>query len=145
MTDKFTPEELLRKITEELVDEVLGLDETALAEFFRTAGIDEQALVDEGRGAARRAIEQADAEVRRRARDQFEAAVTNAVQRTYGLPVDRGQRRVLLGNAVRRNPGLGPGITLQHRDLSELSDDDVESQLRKLQELGLLDSEGNFV
>jgi hypothetical protein len=138
-----TAEEILARMVEEVADDLLAVDDVALADLLRDSGIDEQRLLAEGQQSIAAAAERADAAVRQRVRKDFENASTAAVERAFRLPSDLVKRRRLLTDAVRRNPGLGPGVTLQHRDLSELSDDDVTKQLEKLVELGLIGDEGD--
>ena len=81
--------------------------------------------------------------LRRRARQDYGAAVVALMQRQLRLPKDPKARRSLLQAAASRQRSVG--LTLQHRDLTSLSDEDVESQLKKLHELGFIDEEGNIV
>ena len=132
-------DELLARIAEEVADDILALDDVALAALLRDASVDDKVLLAEGQESIAAAVEQADAVIRARARKDFENAAAAALQRSYRLPLDPATRRAMLNDAVRRNPMLGAGVTLQHRDLSELSDDDVTKQLTKLAELGVID------
>ena len=59
--------------------------------------------------------------------------------RGYDLPATPEARFALLVAAVRGKPWLSDMLTVEHRDLRGLPDDDVVSYLRQLAELGVLD------
>lgn len=64
--------------------------------------------------------------------------------RAARLPSTPMLRRKLLDRTVRRDPQTKQMVmTLQHRDYDSLSDSDVESALRQLDALGLLDDGGS--
>ena len=76
----------------------------------------------------------------RQARVAYESAAKGLSSRKYNLPTDGAERRTLLAAMLSRQPELGSvAFTAQHRDLKDLTDSDVESFLRQLGELGLLD------
>ncbi len=54
------------------------------------------------------------------------------------LPTTASQRRALLERSLRQRPDVRE-ITLQNRDLTELSDGDIDRLLAKLHHLGALD------
>jgi hypothetical protein len=75
------------------------------------------------------------------ARRQYEAAIEAMSRRGYTLPPTAEERRTLLVAAVTGNPGIRSAVTLQHRELKTLTDEDVAGYLKKLIELGLLGGE----
>jgi hypothetical protein len=108
---------------------------------------DEEVLANLMNELAEGVLEMSDEEIlaaAREARENPEDAAHRVAMRTrtYHLPDDPRDRRVLLDVVVRRNPRVRSAVTLQHRDLTSLSDADVESQLKKLQEIGFLDADG---
>jgi len=58
--------------------------------------------------------------------------------RTVRLPETSAERRALLQGFVARKPQMREALTLQHRNFESLSDADVESALKQLDALGLL-------
>jgi hypothetical protein len=69
-------------------------------------------------------------------------ALADLGSRTARLPADPAARRALLLRTVTRKPQMKDAVmTLQHRDFESFSDGDVESALKQLQALGLLDDE----
>jgi hypothetical protein len=76
----------------------------------------------------------------REARAAYDVAARGLSLRLYDLPSSNSERRVLLSTILSRRPDLGSlAFTAQHRELKDLTDSDVESFLRQLAELGLLD------
>jgi len=64
-------------------------------------------------------------------------------ERKYYLPESSEERRAMLLGFLNNNPDVGNAIlTTQHRGFEELSDEDVESYLKQLFELGALKSAG---
>jgi hypothetical protein len=77
-----------------------------------------------------------------RAHEAHQKAVLDLGARTSRLPADSGVRRRLLAAALQRRPDMRQGvITLQHREFESFSDADVESALKQLDALGLLDDD----
>jgi hypothetical protein len=76
----------------------------------------------------------------REARAEYESATKGLSSRSYDLPHGKGERRALLSSILSRRPELGSlAFTAQHRELKDLPDADVESFLRQLADLGLVD------
>ncbi len=74
------------------------------------------------------------------ARAVYESSVTAISSRTYNLPRDNSERRTLLNAVLAQKPDLQSlALTAQHRELKDLTDADIESFLKQLAELGLLD------
>jgi hypothetical protein len=60
--------------------------------------------------------------------------------RKYDLPETAAERMQLLNVILRERPDFQPIVmTAQHRNFTELTDEDVTSFLRQLKDLGLLD------
>jgi hypothetical protein len=76
----------------------------------------------------------------RRARADYESVAKELMSRSYDLPASRSERRILLSSILSQRPELHSlTFTAQHRELRNLTDSDIESLLRQLAELGLLD------
>jgi hypothetical protein len=77
----------------------------------------------------------------RAARALYESSVTTLSSRVYNLPQDSSEKRILLASVLAQKPDLRPiAFTAQHRELKDLTDADIESFLKQLAELGLLDA-----
>jgi hypothetical protein len=76
------------------------------------------------------------------ANEAHQKAVSDLGARTSRLPGDPASRRRLLAASLQRRPEMREAvITLQHREFDSFSDADVESALKQLDALGLLDEE----
>lgn len=143
MADKRDDEEILARLDEDLADLIRDLSDEEIVEAVKAEGEDPAVVAAHARSLIAQAIDRRAAALRRRARQDYEDAVVALTQRQLRLPADPKRRRSLLQTAASRQRSVG--LTLQHRDLTSLSDEDVESQLRKLHELGFIDDEGNVV
>jgi hypothetical protein len=76
--------------------------------------------------------------VLREARHEYERELANISEGHFDLPKTARGRRSWFLAALNQAPQLLPAFTLQNRDLSDLSDEDIESHLRKLAQLGVL-------
>lgn len=76
----------------------------------------------------------------RESRVAYETAISGLQRESCELPESAEERRHLLEGVLRDRPQFQDVLmTAQHRDFSELRDDDVTSFLRQLKSLGLLD------
>jgi hypothetical protein len=75
----------------------------------------------------------------RSARSRYEAAKAAIGRQAATFPADAGQRRALLAGALAAQPKFGAALTLQHRELKALTDEDVLSALEELAALGAFD------
>ena len=76
------------------------------------------------------------------ARGTYERAVASMGSISGWLPEGPAARRALLSRVVQRRPEMREAVvTLQHRNFESLSDDDVESALRQLHHLGIVDDD----
>jgi len=89
----------------------------------------------------RAAIKECKMESLRAARVQYESASLEMSIRSYNIPKKKSDQRELLAYMLNRQPDLrSMAVTAHHRDLKDFTDADVESFLKQLAELGLLDS-----
>lgn len=138
-------EEVLAWITAELAEVVLELSDDEVVAHVEAQGDDPSKTAQRTRDVIRRAIALRDQAKRRQHRRDYEVAVAALLQEPLHLAVDPKLRRSLLAAAVRSKPAVRDALTLQHRELTSLSDHDVDNQLKKLQQLGFIDQSGNLV
>jgi len=72
------------------------------------------------------------------AREGYKRELCSISEGNVKLPKTPEERRALFITALANARQLQPAFTLQHRDLSEFSDEDIEANLKKLAQLGLL-------
>jgi hypothetical protein len=134
------------KHEQELMRVMFGLSESVAeappSEVLEEAGRNGVNLLDEAeevRGILRSAGRQHLRRKLQESREAYELALEEMKGQEYDLPVTAGERRRLLNAILRERPDFEPiVITAQHRDFTELTDDDVRSFLKQLKSLGLL-------
>lgn len=73
------------------------------------------------------------------AKERYKMNVIKIETGTFDLPATSQERRELLFKVVNDNPYMAKGLlTAQYREFKDLSDNDVESMLKQLQQLGAL-------
>lgn len=134
-------EQKLMRLFDALADSVEEMtDEEVLADA-REAGEDPKAVAAQVAGIIEKSIRAQSERRRLEARRAYEAAVEALARRKHALPATARERRSLLIATVTQNPGIRSAVTLRHRELKTLSDEDVAGYLEKLSELGLLGGE----
>lgn len=139
MSEKpLSDEQRLMRLYDTLADSVEEMtDEEVLAEA-REAGEDPKLLAKQVAGIIEMSIRTQSEGRRQEARRQYEDAIEALSGRRYALPPTVQERRALLVAAITQNPDIRSAVTLQHRELRSLSDEDVTGYLKKLFELGIL-------
>lgn len=132
-------EELLSKILDAAAESVAEASDEEIIEDMKTRGEDPIAAAEEVRAVLLRGMAAHKKAIRERLKKMHEEEVAKIRRGTATLPGTPSERRTLLQNVFRRNPGYRQGLTLQFRGLSELADDDVWQLLLQLAELGALD------
>jgi hypothetical protein len=74
------------------------------------------------------------------AKQGYQREITSISERQFHLPRTAQGRRNWFQAVLAQAPQLQPAFTLQNRELSDLSDEDIESHLKKLAQLGVLDA-----
>jgi hypothetical protein len=72
----------------------------------------------------------------RTSRKMYEQDVATLNAKEYPLPGTAAEKRRLLASVFQLRPEL---VTAQWRDFDRLTDEDIESSLKQMQELGILD------
>ena len=114
---------------EEVFEDVHSAGRNAEEEAAAVREVIARALVKHGRHA------------RQQAAAEYREKVEELSNRQYKLPFSRAERLDLLAEAIKSTPDLG-GLTMAYRDYSDMSDEDLESLLEKLAELGLIPDVG---
>lgn len=140
MRKRSNEEEQVGRLYEQLAESVLSLsDSDLLSVYEESAEGDAEAVI--------RLVQKATKGVCRKkladAKEAYERQVAAMKSRHYEIPSTPSKRRELLMSAIAGRPGVGSVLTAQFRDLSGMSDADVESALRQLFELGFLQAESS--
>jgi hypothetical protein len=91
------------------------------------------------KGLLRQAVTTHKERLLKKAEEEYEREVSVLKSRPVVLPKSPERRRTMLAAVFSRQPQLRAAFTFQNRGFSELTDDDIESHLRKLALLGVLE------
>ena len=140
MATKLDPEEKLARIADGFADAFFEMTDAEVLEHARATGKDPDASARRVRGVLTRATRQhRKTGPLARARERWEAKRDAIASIEVDLPATAAGRLRLLTSVLRRQPELGSAITVQHRQIRDLPDEDVISLLRQLAALGALD------
>jgi hypothetical protein len=121
-----------------LADSVAAVSDAELLSEAKNQGRDPEKT----RGRVQALLTSAVRSIKRTRLNEAEVAYSRSVREIQAarvaLPSTALERRTLFERALRVRPDL-QAATLQHRNLEELSDEDIESGLRQLHFLGVLD------
>jgi hypothetical protein len=129
----------LRKLMEALAEHEAGLTDAQILEDAVAAGVDVKAEAERVRSVLLGGIRKEKRARLDRAEEEHKREVARITGASARLPRTPQERRARLQRAIDRAPQLR--LTMQNRGLESISDDDVESALRQLAHLGLLDDE----
>jgi hypothetical protein len=131
----------LREVMNELAEAVAEASDKELLAEAQETGLDLEVEAESVRAVFRRSVDKFRKHKLEQARRDYEHAASALFTKSYRLPETPRDRRSLLTNLLAAQPQMQGMLTVQFRELDQLSDEDVESSLRKLAELGILDDE----
>jgi hypothetical protein len=129
-------------ILEELADYIETAPANDLLEDARAAGKDPAQTAAEVKRILLDAVTGFEQRKLRAAREAHQQRVRSMSTRSYSLPESAAERRAMLYGLFARNPEMGAVLTTQHRNFEEMTDQEVESALQELAELGFLEEGG---
>ena len=136
------PGHRLHELMAALADETASLSDKDVVDDATADGIDIKAEAARVRGVLLSGLQRAKVERLGRALAEREKVLASLKSSTLTLPGDASARRALLARVFERKPQMRDAVmTLQHRNFESLSDDDVESVLKQLEHLGVLDDD----
>ena len=138
MANKKTESERLEAMFDALAESICNESDDELLEDLRQEGVDPEAeanrlkdmMLDTLKAFQQRGLVSAQEGYRRRV-EQLEG-------KKYPIPESRQERRSLF-SLILQQPQYAGLVTSQYRDLKDLSDEDIETGLEDLAELGILD------
>lgn len=136
-----THEKELRAIMYALAESIAqASDEEILAEVYEE-GDNPEIAAEHIRSGLRDTVKAYQQQKLRAAQQQYEAHIAGMRNKEYALPTTPEARRTLLAAVFARIPDIQTALlTTQYRDFTNLTDADIESQLKQLKELGVLDN-----
>jgi hypothetical protein len=141
MVNNKDPREQLSAIMNRIADSVLEMsDEEVLAEE-RENGIDPIKEAESIRAGLRRLSKIHRMRKLQEAEHRYEEHLARIKNSQYELPDSSESRRELLGAVFAARPDMqSVMLTAQHRNFDQLTERDIESCLRQLADLGVLDA-----
>ncbi len=138
-SDRNNQRHQLESLLDGIVESILDAPEEEIDDDLKALGEDPEKAAMESRRLALEAVAQHRTQRREQARQQYEDEQQTFEGQAYDLPETPRARLALLVAAVHGRPHLSGMLTVEHRDLRGLPDEDVVGYLRQLAELGVLD------
>jgi hypothetical protein len=130
--------ERLARILDNLGDQIQNAPSDELLETAREDGRDLAEVNARVKGILRSAFKSYQQKILAEARQGYRRELASISVGHFHLPKTVEGRRNWFLAALAQVPQLQPAFTMQNRELSDLSDEDIESHLRKLAQLGVL-------
>jgi hypothetical protein len=144
VTTKKPTQDPLTALMDALAERAETASDQEILDDAAASGIDVKAEASQVRDLLHDALLRAKKKRLRQAAEAHTKSVAELGARAARLPATPALQRDLLDRTVRRKPQTKQMVmTLQHRDYESLTDSDVESALRQLDALGLLDDGGD--
>jgi len=118
-------------------DVIVGQSDAELCADLRAKGINPDAYADEARQALLAGLKAHRQQALIKARRAHKDSVAVYEQRKIHLPSTPAKRRAAFDRALQHDPSLRQ-LTMQHREFTELTDEDIQSYLRQLHELNAI-------
>src|SRR5258708_9122927 len=128
----------LDAILESLVDAIAATPAEEIAEEARAGGEDLNAVADEVKGSLLAGVKRFEQRKLQAAREAYRLRAGSQGQR-YALPPTPEARRNQLFSILNAKPNQNAILTAQHRNFENLTDQDIQSSLEDLLELGVFD------
>jgi hypothetical protein len=128
---------------EHVLDQIAASIETAspseIEEDLKSSGEDLDAVAASMKGAVLAGIKQFQQRKLHQARQRYQESSRKLESRERRVASSADARRVQFFSLLRSNPGVESALTVQHRDLNILTDQDIESALEELDALGAIE------
>ena len=130
-------------ILEGLAESVAREDPEELLEEARTAGQNPESIAQRLKNVALAALRKFEQRKLEAAREAYYLRAAKGPDNKESVASTPDERKRQLSAILQSNPDIGAVLTAQHREFESLSDEDVQSTLEDLAELGFLgDSPG---
>ncbi|HCT60929.1 MULTISPECIES: hypothetical protein [Acidobacterium] len=127
------------RVLDHLADSIETGDATEVAADLKDSGHDMNDIASRMRAAALSGVSSFRKQALHRARQRYQESSAKLERRaghSGGSPEERRQR---FFSAIESRPELKSALTMQHRDLNELTETDIDSALEELEMLGALE------
>jgi len=137
MSNKRTDTENLHSIYDALTDSVIGASDDEVIEEARLVGQDPTIEAGRLKAVMLASVKAYQQRALREAREAYDAQEQSS-SRTSFVPGTPAERRELFSFVLAKQPQYTELFTAQHREFTDLTDDDIETYLEDLDELGIL-------
>lgn len=124
-----------------LVDSELELSDQDILQSIQEEGEDPNAVADNVRQLFKTTNKNFRQEPLRTAKKEHAEQVAKIKNQKYNLPKRESERRELFFDILKNLPSSFPDLTFQNRNFKDFTDQDIESGLKQLVDLGYFDSE----
>lgn len=138
MPNKRTNEEKLDALIEALGDSILEANDEEILEELRLSGIDMDAEAIRLKAMLLRTVTAFRKRPLEVARAAYNLQLEHLEKKPYRIPETATERRKLF-SLFTQQPQFAEFVTAQYRNIEEITDNDIESYLEDLAELGILD------
>ena len=133
-----TDEQRLEALTDALADSILEESDAEVIEELRLTGIDPDAEAARTKAMMLATVKAFRQRALNAARAAYSHQIEGMERKSYAIPETPAARRRLFSIFIQR-PQFTQFVTAQYRDLDKLTDNDIESYLEDLAELGILE------
>ena len=126
------------RILDALADYIESATGDELLEDARHEGRDPTQIAAHVRNVLQQAVKTQQQGELKKAREGYDSEVASMRSRRIHLPAKAEVRRSWLAAVFVQQPQLRAAFTMQNRDFSDLTDEEIEAHLRKLEILGVL-------
>ena len=137
--NKRSTREEAERVLDQLSDSIETGDPAEIAEDMKASGHDLNDVAAKMKNAALDGVKAFRQQRLHRARSRYQDSSTKIARRASQLGDSPEQRRLRFFSVLESKPDLRSALTIQHRDLNELTDSDIESALDDLDVLGALE------
>lgn len=135
---RWTREEAER-VLDQIAESIEKGDAVEIAGDLKGSGQDVNEIASQTKAAALAGIKEFRQQRLHRARQRYQESSSRIERRAKRFGGSPEERRRRFFAALESNPGLKSALTMQYRDLNELTDEDVETGLDDLETLGALE------
>lgn len=136
-------EKELANIFDELAELILELSDQKILEVIQEEDKNLKSMADNIRQTLKFADKKFRLQRLKKAKEEYASEISKIESRKYTLPNNPIECRSLFLNILESLPTFFPEFTFQNRNFEDLTDQDIESGLRQLTDLGLINLTSN--
>lgn len=137
--NKHWTREKAERVLDQIAESIEKGDAVEIAADLKESGQDVNEIASRTKAAALAGIKEFRQQRLHQARQRYQESSSRIERRAKRFGGSPEERRRRLFSALESNPGLKSALTMQYRDLNELTDEDIETGLDDLETLGALE------